>query len=266
MNRSLTLLTAGLFTLLAAPTQTATAADLAVSGAGATHGTAHTLEEGDWEVGIWAALRRGLANQTELSIHPLVALQSPHLTLKKGWSQAGEWKLASQHGLHYPTPLLSSLARPGIGGVLPADNTIPHIIASDNRVLMSRSFGESGEGMTLTASARVMLSAHFGESDWATIDMPIAYSRTAVYKNGLSAAAGLQVDGNLVSTLDYRVAVDGWMLPGADGSWSVEARGFLPWRVSEGFTAQVNTTAVIGAYPYGTNWHVLPGFDLIWAF
>jgi hypothetical protein len=239
---------------------------LAVSGAGATHGTAHMLEDSDWEVGVWAALRRGLANKMELSIHPLVALQSPHLTLKKGWVYGGDWTISSQHGLHYPTPLLSTFARPGIGGVLPADNTIPHIVASDNRVLASRSFGEPGEGMTVTASARILLAASFGESDWATIDMPIAYARTAAYHNGLATAAGVQLDGGLFGTLDYRLALEGWFLPGADGNWAVEARGFLPWRVSDGFTAQVNATATAGAYPYGTNWHLLPGFDLIWAF
>jgi hypothetical protein len=62
------------------------------------------------------------------------------------------------------------------------------------------------------------------------------------------------------------VAVEGWFLPGAEGNWAVEARGSLPWRPSEGFTAQLNATAVAGAYPYGSNWHLLPGFDLIWAF
>ena len=31
-------------------------------------------------------------------------------------------------------------------------------------------------------------------------------------------------------------------------------------------TAQMSSTTVVGAYPYGTSWHILPGFDLIWSF
>jgi hypothetical protein len=28
----------------------------------------------------------------------------------------------------------------------------------------------------------------------------------------------------------------------------------------------VSGTAVVGEYPFGTDWHLLPGFDLIWSF
>ena len=48
-------------------------------GAGTTHGTAAVLSDKEWEVGLYAPLRRGMGNGVELSIHPLVAILSPHL-------------------------------------------------------------------------------------------------------------------------------------------------------------------------------------------
>ena len=53
----------------------------------------------DW----YAPLRRGMGNGVELSIHPLVALLSPHLAVKKQWGTDGDWRLASRHSLMYPT-------------------------------------------------------------------------------------------------------------------------------------------------------------------
>ena len=230
---------------------------------GSTHGTAEVLEDGVWEIGVYAPLRRGMGNGLELSIHPLAALRAPHLVAKKSWGEKGGWALASRHGLQFPTPMLRTLARPGIGGILPADVVVPPILALDTRMLATRSLGESTK---LTLSARVMAAAELGDSSWPTIDAPIAYTRTAVFQDGLATAAGVQLDGALVSKLGYRLDVDGWFMPLSAGSWAVEARGVMPWRHSERFTAQVSGTAVVGTYPYGSSWHLLPGFDLIWSF
>jgi len=147
--------------------------------------------------------------------------------------------------------------------MLPADAEVPPIIGLDTRVLATRSLGESSQ---LTVSARLLAAVGLGDANWPTIDAPIAYTRTSVFQDGLATAAGVQVDGNLVSKLGYRLDIDGWFLPLSEGTWAVEARGVLPWRQSDSFTVQLSGTAVVGAYPYGTNWHLLPGFDLIWSF
>jgi hypothetical protein len=235
----------------------------AAAAPGATHGTAEVLEDGAWEIGLYAPLRRGMGSGLELSIHPITALLSPHLVAKKSWGEKGSWTVATQHGLQFPTPMLRTLARPGIGGMLPADAEIPAIIALDTRLIASRDLGESTQ---LTVSARVMAAAGMGDSNWPTIDAPIAYTRTSVFQDHLATAAGVQLDGDLVSKLGYRLDLDGWFLPLSEGSWAFEARGVLPWRQSESFTAQLSGTAVVGSYPYGTSWHLLPGFDLIWSF
>lgn len=234
-----------------------------ISAPGATYGTAETLAPGEWEVGLYAPLRRGFENGLELSVHPITALLSPHLVAKKRWSEMGDWTLASQHGIHVPTSLLRTLARPGIGGILPADSDVPLIVALDTRFLATRAFGEDTQ---VTFSARLMAGLELSDGNWPTIDAPIAYTRTAAYQDTLSAAMGAQVDGVIQNRLAYRIDLDGWVLPMSEGKWAAEGRGVLIWRHSEGFSAQLSGTAVVGAYPYGNSWHLLPGFDLIWGF
>ena len=232
------------------------------AGAGSTHGTAVVLEEGQWEIGLYAALRRGFSDGLELSIHPVTAFQSPHLGIKKSWSDQEDTHWASRHSLIYPTPLLKSLAREGTGGILAADSILPHIVVSDNRVMHSR---EISENTTVTVSGRLMLAASFGESNWTGIHMPLAYPRTAAYQDGLASAAGIQIDGIIVESIRYRVDLDGWYLPLSAGQWALEAKGTIPWQPSESFTAQATATAIFAEYPYGTAWHLLPGFDFIFS-
>ena len=55
------------------------------SAPGSTHGTAETLSSGEWEVGLYAPLRRGFDNGLELSVHPITALLSPHLVNLLYW-------------------------------------------------------------------------------------------------------------------------------------------------------------------------------------
>ena len=229
--------------------------------AGSSHGTAQVLEQGEWEVGVFAPLRRGLSQGLEVSIHPLTALVSPNIALKKQWTDGGTWTLASRHSLHFPARLLRALATEGTGGVLPADATIPTIAASDNRLLASTELRES---TTLTASLRAVLGAQMGEGAWPSLDMPIAYPRTAAYQDGASFALGGQVDGDLWKSWDYRVSTTFWALPWSDGKWAAESKLNLSWRPSKRFASQVTLTGAVGDYPYGTAWHALPGFDFIW--
>jgi hypothetical protein len=229
---------------------------------GDTHGTAYSLDEGQWELGFFAALRRGMGDGLELSIHPLTAIKAPNRAVKKTWVEGPSRPLATRHSLTYATPLLKSLAVPGTGGILPADSTIPHIVALDNRFLASQYLADD---TLLTLSARLMLGLGIGESDWPSIDMPIAYSRTAAYRDYVATAIGVQVDGKLVGTLGYRVDVDAWILPLSTGKWALEGKVSLPWRPNQHFAAQLTGTAVVGDYPYGSNWHLLPGFDLIFG-
>jgi hypothetical protein len=231
------------------------------AGAGSTHGTATVIGEGEWELGLYAPLRRGFGDDVELSIHPLTAIRSPNIALKKVWKSDGEWMLATRHSLFYPTPLLKSLSKEGTGGIIVADAVIPPIVASDNRIILSRSLSET---TMLSVGGRVMLGVGFGENDWPSIHMPLAYPRTVAYQDYVATALTAQLDGLLFRSVFYRLEFDGWFLPLSESKWATETKGMAHWRPSERFTLQAGGTFVVGAYPYGNSWHLLPGFDLIW--
>jgi hypothetical protein len=234
----------------------------AASGAGGTHGTADILDAGEWEIGLYAPLRRGFSGGWEISLHPLTALASPNVAVKKQWVDGGDWSLTSRHSLHFPARLLRALAREGTGGILVADATIPTIAATDHRLLASTQLGES---TMLSLSARVLLGLEFGDSQWPSLDMPIAYPRTAAYQDTAAFAAGIQLDGPIWKSLNYRWATTVWALPFSEGRWAAESKTALPWRPNDSFTAQLSLTGTLADYPYGTDWHLLPGFDFIWS-
>ena len=123
--------------------------------------------------------------------------------------QKHHWSLSTQHGIQIPTLMLRTLARPGIGGLLPADAEVPFIAALDTRLLATRYMGENTR---LTLVGRVMTGVEVGESRWPSFDAPIAYTRTVAYQDTLSASVGSQLDGAMVSRLMYR-SEDGWMVP-----------------------------------------------------
>ena len=117
----------------------------------------------------------------------------------------------------------------------------------------------------MTLSLRVSLGAEFGESDWPSLDMPIAYPRTAAYQDSAAFSLGTQFDGTLWRDWHYRAGATIWALPFSEGRWAAESKLTLPWRPSDGFTSQLSVTGTLGEYPYGLSWHILPGFDLIWS-
>jgi hypothetical protein len=228
-----------------------------------SEGTAHTLPKGHIEVGIFAPLRWGMAEGLELEIHPLIAAVSPHVALKKGWGEAAGFTLASRHGLALASRGLQFVARPGTGGLLPADIEIPTTVTLDSRLLATR---DLAEGTRLTLEARAEVGAPLAEGDWPTLDAPLLYARTHAAHGGVATAVGAMVEHGLSDTITAVVDTDAWFLPGAEAGWSVEARGAARWQPGDGFRAEIGAEFIAGAYPYGTNWHVLPGFDLGWSF
>ena len=233
------------------------------SDAGSTHGQAEVIGEGQWEIGVYAPLRRGLGKDIEVSIHPVTALTAPHIAVKKVWKRTTNWDRATRHSILYPTPMLRMLARRGTGGILPGDATVPVIISMDSRILQTHRIDPK---TTVTMSARAQWGVEIGESDWPTLDMPIAYTRTLAYQKHLVTAAAVQIDRSILSQFGYRLRTEIWTCLFEEDMWATEFKSTLLWKPSEAFTAQLTGMMIVGNYPYGSAWHALPGFDLIWAF
>lgn len=228
-----------------------------------SQGTAYTLPDGRWEIGLFQPLRYGVADSVEVATHPLINVLMPNLAIKKAW--LGWWggQLSSRHNLTYPTGLLKALSRDGTGGVLPGDTRVPHIIALTNQALYSRPL--TGDHV-LTAKLGVTLAASFGKSTLPTIDLPIAFTRTAAYHNVATFNVGLNADGRIWGPFLYSLDVDLFLMPDSRSTLAIEQSGMATWMATDEFAVQLGCTLVYGQYPFGTQWHLLPLFDLMWAF
>ena len=72
-------------------------------------GTAHTLQKGQWEVGLFQPVRWGQGDNREISFFKVTSFFMPNVKIKQQWAQNNGWTLSSSHSFYYPTPLLKKL-------------------------------------------------------------------------------------------------------------------------------------------------------------
>ncbi|MFU8803855.1 MAG: hypothetical protein ACNA8W_08620 [Bradymonadaceae bacterium] len=224
--------------------------------------TAYTAGQGEWEIGLFGPVRYGLVDTVELSMHPLIAILMPNASAKVAWIRDEEWQIATRHGISYPTPLLRTLSKEGIGGVLPSHARVPHIISLNNEVLVSRFVAWNH---LMTWKIGVHFAPRFGSSEWATIDLPLVYARTAAYHGTATGRVGVDFHGPLIGKFDYAIDADVFMMPGMEGSFGVEHGTKLTWHLSDRFVLQAGYKVTYGGYPFGNQFHVLPVVDMQWA-
>ena len=75
-------------------------------------GTAHTLPEGRWEIGLFQPVRWGQSESREFLFYKLTSLFMPNVTIKQRWSKPETLVLSTVHTILYPTPLLKTLQSP----------------------------------------------------------------------------------------------------------------------------------------------------------
>ena len=224
--------------------------------------SARTLPKGAWSKGVFEPLRYGVSDDLTLSVRPLEMVLMPNVAVKRQWGDLISGVLLStEHNVTVPTPLLRQLARPGIGGVLPPDSTIPWGFISGHTVFLSSDVDEE----SLTGWAKMEFGLGFGDSDVPTIDIPLAYRKTAVAQNGLALLAGLRSSEILHSGLGYVAQVQAWSLPMNDMDWGLEVQLEGLWQPTSGFQLHTGALLSYGEFPYGDNFHILPTFDMVWA-
>ncbi|MFA6570406.1 MAG: hypothetical protein WCT77_04140, partial [Bacteroidota bacterium] len=108
-----------------------------------SQGTAYTLPEGRWEVGIFQPLRYGLKDKIELSTQPLTFLIMPNLDMKWGHGDFAGFSFASSHGIYYPSMLLRTIAMKGTGGIISPEFEIPDLFSFYNDLLFSKMLTEN---------------------------------------------------------------------------------------------------------------------------
>lgn len=240
--------------------------------AGAAHadlqaGTARTLAEGRMSVGVFAPLRWGVTDRTELSLHPLLALVAPHLDATFAWGDLAGVEVASRHGVLYPTPLMRLLSREGTGGIVPHDVTFPHVVSTNHHLLLTRPLG--AQLLTLRAGGRLAarLSRWDGPRSWSEVEWHLVRPRSAAWYTGWSVDGGLAAEGPLWRGLGYQAALDGWLMPGLRGDRALEWSLLATWRPGPALLVRAGAMWSWCELPYGSRTSVaLPLLDVAWAF
>lgn len=228
-------------------------------------GTAHTVRPGTFEMGLFQPLRYGVGESLEVATHPLLSLLMPNIALKKQWASWGRaGALASQHVLRYPTGLLQAMVRRGAGGVLPAAMRVPHIIDTEHRLLYSVPVAA---GHLLSAKLGVQWAAYIGRTSIDSIDLPLAFARSAAYHRHWTARAGVDLDGRIARRWSYFVDVDAFLLPYADARYALEQSAMLSYVPARSWVLQAGYKLTWGPYRYGqSELHLFPMADVLWRF
>ncbi len=228
-----------------------------------TSDTASITPKGATTIGVFAPLRYGLSNRLEFETSPLLDIVAPNIALKRAWGEMAGFQIASRHKLFYPTGLLKVLSREGTGGVLPYNTRVPHIISLTAEILGSRMLSDE---LMLSLKAGVEFAKTFGRSNLATIDFPLAYTRTAAYYGSGVIRLGADLDGKLGSSFAWNLDMDIFIIPDDTFSGAFEGGAMLAWLATDEFAVMVGTKLVYGNYPFGWQANLLPLFDLIWKY
>lgn len=226
--------------------------------------TAYLLPKGRLEFGIFRPAAYRFSESLEFSTHVLPNILIPNLCVKWGHSSFAGLDWATRHSFYYPTPILRTVAREGIGGLISPEFTMPHMAAFHNEILLSKPFDPRllvtfKAGMTFAWS-----SADLDER--TTIDLPLIYPRLAVFYNTYDFRMGIDLQGFMIGRWHYLADSDIFLCPNSDKGLAFEHKGLIIWRKSTRFQLCLGYKIAYAEYPYGTQWHLLlPLLDLQWA-
>ncbi len=229
------------------------------------NGSARTLNQGRWTIGIFQPLRHGISDRIELSAHPLLFPLLPNFSLKWSHSPAGPWQFASRHSFYDPTPLLRLLRRKGTGGIISPEFEIPNMGAWTSELLVTRPLG-SAHLITFKAGISLCLFRSSALDSRTTIDLPLVFPRLQPFYQDYTWRSGIEGMGRLGRRWLYLLDGDLFYTPGGEENWALEHKGMLLWNKSSRVQLGLGYKLTWGEYPFGTQWHLLgPLIDLQWG-
>jgi len=230
-----------------------------------TGGSANLIESGRKEIGLFSPIYIGLNNGKELSINKFLLM--PNIAIKQERSMIGEWQMAQKFQLEYPTiglkwlqsPLGMELGEPNMFALISPQFNIPQMISAYAELIGTRGSEKIGR---VTIRGGVALSLGEKISEDATIDLPIIYPRLSVYYNGTAIKVGGEYYRQTKDRWSYLIDYDMFLMPGGRGRYSFEHKGMLIWSKSEKFRILTGYKLIAGEYPFGSQAHLLPTFDI----
>lgn len=230
--------------------------------------TAKTLKKGRTESGIFAPLRIGLKNKTELSVHPILFFVIPNVKIKKNWTldDNKKWQIASEHSLTMPTILLQLLARNGVGGILPSTAKIPPILMLKNRIIASYYYHKT-HSVSVKAGMEVNLLQSMYKP-FPSIDLLFVYPRTVAYHHFYSGEVALNFAGVFAQKFGYDADMRMFLLPAKNNlAWAFEWNPKLYYNISNQWRIMAGAIVSTGNIPHEkAKVRALPVLDVQFSF
>ncbi len=226
--------------------------------------TAYLLPPKSVEIGLFQPLRFGLNNNLEISFHPISMFVSPNLQIKKSYSTFLNFNFASQHTVFYPTPLLKMISREGTGGIIAEEfkDDIPHMFSFYNGILLSKQICRQ---YYITFKTGIKISLNSNDLDTRTsIDLPLIYPRLQPFYDGYGLQYGINITGNIIKKLYVDSNLELFHFPDSDENYAVEYNNLFIWQKSQKFQVSAGFKLIYGQYPFGSQLHLLPMFDMKW--
>ena len=228
-----------------------------------SNNTTKTLKRGRKEVGIFSPLKFGLKDSLEVTVHPIFFFIIPNVEVKKFWKSFGQVDFATKHKFSYPTLLYQTISKRGVGGILPANSTIPQMFKFNNAIMLGVTVNEY---FTATASIGLDLTLSFGESNFPEIEYHIIYPRTYSYNNLFTPYFDADFTGKFFGNFYYDYELTVFYMTNINKGNIMENKFKFQWNISDKFAAKAGVLVVYGEYPYGLDSGVFPIFDLMYGF
>jgi len=219
--------------------------------------SAHLLEKGNREIGLFQPLRWGYSENIELSTHPISMFTMPNFSVK---IRHKKYSLTSRHRFIYPTPLMRIFQKKGkFGLVTPVADAgkVPHIFVFQNEIFKSISFDKT----LLTFKGGFTFAFVFEKLDERlSVDLPIIYPGMGAYFNGHKLNLGADVRHHFSDQFSVLLDGDGVIIPTEDIFWDTKLLG--EYQLNDQWEVLLGAKLTYGNYPFGKQTRLLPLIDI----
>ena len=219
--------------------------------------SAHLLEKGNYEIGLFQPLRWGYSENIELSTHPISIFTMPNFSVKIRHEKYG---MTSRHRFVYPTPLMRIFQKKGkFGLITPVVDVgeVPHIFVFQNELFKSISLDKTLFTLKVGFTFAIV-SEELDER--LSVDLPLVYPVMGAFFNGYKFNFG--VDGRHHISDKFSVLLDGdaVIIPTEDIFWESKLLG--EYQLNDKWGILLGTKLTYGNYPFGTQTRLLPLIDI----
>jgi hypothetical protein len=222
--------------------------------------SAHLLEKGDREIGLFQPLRWGYSETIELSTHPILMFTMPNFSLKIRHEKYG---ITSRHRFIYPTPLMRFFQKKGKFGLITPEadvGEVPHIFAIQNEIFKSISLDKTL--LTFKSGFSFALGFLYEQKldERLSVDLPIIYPGMGAYFNGYKLNFGVDVRHHISDNFSVLLEGDAVIIPTEDIFW--ESKLLSKYQLNDKWGILLGTKLTYGNYPFGKQTRLLPFFDV----